>query len=108
MWSAFSPWPTCARACCARPWPRGSRGWPEPWWVTAHGSFQNGVVFEITQGFTYGQLARDKTENCGLEALGTLGLVRMRHDFQTVQIDYHGVETTAHNSGPYGGKKLDV
>jgi myo-inositol 2-dehydrogenase/D-chiro-inositol 1-dehydrogenase len=83
-------------------------GWPEPWWVTAHGSFQNGVVFEITQGFTYGQMAADKIENCGLEAIGTLGVVRMSHDFHDVTIAYHGIGTTERKVGPYGGKKLDV
>jgi predicted dehydrogenase len=82
--------------------------WPAPWWVTSHGSFKNGVAFEIAVGFTYGQLAKDKTENCGLEAIGTLGLVRMTHDFHEVTIAYHGVETTARKVGPYGGKKLDV
>jgi len=83
-------------------------GWPDPWWVTAHGCFKNGVVFEITQGFVYGQMAKDKTENCGLEAIGTLGLARMSHNFHEVAIEYHGVETTTRSVGPYGGKKLDV
>ncbi|HEU5101847.1 MAG TPA: Gfo/Idh/MocA family oxidoreductase [Roseiflexaceae bacterium] len=83
-------------------------GWPDPWWVTAHGCFQNGVAFEITQGFVYGQMAQTKTEHCGLEAIGTLGLVRMAHDFRDVTIDYHGVRATDRQVGPYGGKKLDV
>ena len=26
----------------------------DPWWVQCHGTFQNGVVFDITQGFVYG------------------------------------------------------
>jgi myo-inositol 2-dehydrogenase/D-chiro-inositol 1-dehydrogenase len=83
-------------------------GWPDPWWVTAHGCFQNGVIFEITQGFVYGQMAKDKTENCGIEVIGTLGLVRMAHDFRDVTIDYRGIHTTDRHVGPYGGKKLDV
>jgi myo-inositol 2-dehydrogenase/D-chiro-inositol 1-dehydrogenase len=83
-------------------------GWSDPWWVTAHGRFKNGVVFEIANGFVYGQMARDKTENCGLEVIGTLGVVRMAHDFRDVEIDYRGVETTTRKTGPYGGKKLDV
>ena len=82
--------------------------WPEPWWVTAHGCFANGVAFELTQSFCYGQMAQTKTENCGLEAIGTLGLVRMSHDFHKVRIAYHGVTTTRQQTGPYGGKKLDV
>ncbi len=82
--------------------------WPEPWWVTAHGCFQNGVIFDISVGFVYGQLAQTMTQNCGLEAIGSLGVVRMSHDFRDVTIAYHGVETTAHNVGQYGGKKLDV
>jgi predicted dehydrogenase len=83
-------------------------GWRDPWWVTAHGRFKNGVVFEITNGFVYGQMARDKTENCGLEVIGTCGVVRMAHDFRDVEIDYRGVEISTRNTGPYGGKKLDV
>lgn len=83
-------------------------GWPEPWWVTAHGSFANGVVFEITVGFTYGQLAQTRTQHCGLEAIGTQGVVRMSHDFHEVTIEYHGTETTERVVGPYGDKKLDV
>jgi predicted dehydrogenase len=83
-------------------------GWPEPWWVTAHGSFDNGVVFALSVGFVYGQLSRDKTEHCALEAIGTRGLVRMAHDFHDVTIDYHGVETTSRKIGRYGGKNLDV
>jgi myo-inositol 2-dehydrogenase/D-chiro-inositol 1-dehydrogenase len=82
--------------------------WPKPWWVTAHGQFKNGVVFEIAVGFVYGQLAAQKTEHCGLEAIGTQGLVRMAHNFDEITIDYHGVETSARKIGPYGGKKLDV
>ena len=82
--------------------------WPEPWWVTAHGSFTNGIVFDITVGFIYGQLAQEATQNCGLEAIGTLGLVRMTHDFRDVTIAYHGVTMTARKVGAYGGKKLDV
>jgi myo-inositol 2-dehydrogenase/D-chiro-inositol 1-dehydrogenase len=76
--------------------------------VTAHGQFKNGVVFEIAVGFVYGQLAAQKTEHCGLEAIGTQGLVRMAHNFDEITIDYHGVETSARKIGPYGGKKLDV
>ena len=82
-------------------------GWPEPWWVTAHGSFKNGVVFQISNGFVYGQLAKTKTQHCGLELVGTLGVVRMTHDFHEVTIEYHGVETTTRQAGAYGGKKLD-
>ncbi|HZG66633.1 MAG TPA: Gfo/Idh/MocA family oxidoreductase [Herpetosiphonaceae bacterium] len=82
--------------------------WPEPWWITAHGCFQNGVVFDISVGFVYGQLAQTMTENCGLEVIGSLGVVRMSHDFRDVTIAYHGVGTTARNVGQYGGKKLDV
>lgn len=82
--------------------------WPDPWWVNAHGSFKNGIVFEITQGFVYGQMAVEKTCRCGLEAIGTKGVVRMSHNFGTVTIEYHGVNHTGKNEGPYGGKKLEV
>lgn len=82
--------------------------WKDPWWVNAHGVFKNGIVFDITQGFAYGQLAEAKVYRCGLEAIGTKGVVRMRHDFDTVRIELHGVHRTEVKEGPYGGKKLDV
>ena len=82
--------------------------WKDPWWVNAHGHFENGVVFNITQGFVYGQLAEKKVVRCGLEAIGTKGVVRMQHDFDTVRIEFHGVTHTEIKEGPYGGKKLDV
>jgi myo-inositol 2-dehydrogenase/D-chiro-inositol 1-dehydrogenase len=82
--------------------------WPDPWWVDAHGSFQNGVVFSVTQGFCYGQGAETVPTRSGLEAIGTLGVVRMRHDFREVIVEYHGVSHTETKRGPYGGKKLDV
>ncbi len=82
--------------------------WKDPWWVNAHGHFNNGVVFSITQGFVYGQLAETKVVRCGLDAIGTKGVIRMQHDFSTVRIEYHGVNRTEVKEGPYGGKKLDV
>lgn len=83
-------------------------GWEDPWWVSAHGSFENGVVFDVTQGFVYGQLAKEKVNACGLEAIGSLGVIRMRHDFETVTIEVRGVTESHTKEGPYGGKKLDV
>lgn len=32
----------------------------EPWWIQCHGTFQNGIVFDITQGFVYGQLSKPR------------------------------------------------
>ncbi len=82
--------------------------WDDPWWVNVHGQFENGVTFGITQSFAYGQMAKEKTIHCGLEILGTQGLVRMRHDFKTVTIEYHGVNKSETKQGPYGNKKTDV
>lgn len=82
--------------------------WQDPWWINAHGHFKNGIVFSITQGFVYGQLAETKVTRCGLEVIGTKGVVRMQHDFNTVRIEFHGVNHTEVKEGPYGGKKLDV
>ena len=82
--------------------------WKDPWWVNAHGQFENGVVFTVTQGFTYGQLAETKVVRCGLDVIGTKGVVRMSHDFSTVRIEFHGVHRTEVREGLYGGKKLEV
>ncbi|KAA6328710.1 Inositol 2-dehydrogenase, partial [termite gut metagenome] len=30
----------------------------DPWWLQCHGTFENGVVFDITQGHVYGQLSK--------------------------------------------------
>lgn len=39
-------------------------GYKDPWWVKAHGTFANGAVFDITQGFIYGHLAKRQPHNC--------------------------------------------
>jgi myo-inositol 2-dehydrogenase/D-chiro-inositol 1-dehydrogenase len=83
-------------------------GVPHPWWLNAHGVFSNGVVFDITQGSCYGHLAKDRDQSCGLEAIGTLGVVRYHHDFTTVKMECLGVNQTLRKQGPYGDKKIDV
>jgi predicted dehydrogenase len=83
-------------------------GWKDPWWINAHGTFRNGIVFDITQGFVYGHRAQKKTNRCGLEVIGTKGIVRMRHDMSTVRIEYFGTSCTGAKEGLYGDKKTDV
>lgn len=83
-------------------------GWQEPWWMEVHGSMENGMVFNITNGFTYGQMAETWTVNSSVELQGTLGVVRMHHNFKDVFIDYHGTSKTLSKKGLYGGKKIDV
>jgi myo-inositol 2-dehydrogenase/D-chiro-inositol 1-dehydrogenase len=89
---------------------QGIRMWDhtDPWWVQVHGTFASGCVFDITQGFVYGHLAKDKTHNCYVDAIGTRGICRMRHDFKTATIECHGVNTTMHKTGLFNDKKLDV
>jgi len=89
---------------------QGLRMWnyKDPWWVQAHGTFDNGVVFDITQGFVYGHLAADKTHNCYVDCIGTKGIARMRHDFKTATIEVHGINQTVTHSDPFNDKKLDV
>lgn len=82
--------------------------WRDPWWINAHGSFRNGVVFHITQGFVYGQLAQKKANRCGIEVIGTKGVVRMQHDFAMTRIEFHGTTFTGAKEGLYGDKKTDV
>lgn len=45
----------------------------DPWWLQCHGTFENGVVFDITQGHVYGQLAKDQTHNSYIDIIGTKG-----------------------------------
>lgn len=89
---------------------QGVRMWShkEPWWVQAHGTFQNGVVFDITQGFVYGHLAQTKVHNCYVEAIGTRGVARMTHNFKTATIELHGENETVRKTAAFGDKKLDV
>lgn len=83
-------------------------GYKDPWWVQAHGHFENGVVFDITQGFVYGHLAQEKTHNCYVDCIGTKGIARMRHDFKNATIECHGINHTVRKTGLFNDKKLDV
>ncbi len=89
---------------------QGIRMWghKDPWWVQAHGTFANGVVFDITQGFIYGHLAKDQPHNCYLDAIGTKGVARMHHDFSKATIELHGVRGTFQKTAAFNDKKLDV
>ena len=80
----------------------------DPWWVQCHGTFQNGVVFDITQGFVYGQLSKDQTHNSYVDIIGTKGIARMTHDFKTAVVDLRGVTRTERIEKPFGGKNIDV
>ena len=82
--------------------------WKDPWWLQAHGTMQNGVVFDITQGFVYGQMSKDQTHNSYVELIGTQGFCHMTHDFKTAVIDLHGVNVTERIERPHGGKNIDV
>ena len=89
---------------------QGMRAWgyKDPWWVQAHGTFANGVVFDITQGFIYGHLAKEQPHNCYVDAIGTRGVARMRHDFAEATVELHGVHNTQRKTAPFNDKKLDV
>ena len=66
----------------------------DPWWLQCHGTFENGIVYDITQGFVYGQLALDQTHNSYTELIGSKGFVRMTHDFKTAVVEMHGEHIT--------------
>jgi myo-inositol 2-dehydrogenase/D-chiro-inositol 1-dehydrogenase len=89
---------------------QGLRAWgyKDPWWVQAHGTFANGVVFDITQGFIYGHLAKELPHNCYVDAIGTKGVARMRHDFAEASVELYGVRNTLHKTAAFNDKKLDV
>ena len=67
--------------------------------MQCHGSFKNGVVFDITQGFVYGHLAHTLTHNCYVDAIGTKGIARMRHDFKNATVELHGDARDGHQDG---------
>ncbi len=80
----------------------------DPWWLQCHGTFENGVVFDITQGHVYGQLSKDQTHNSYIDIIGTKGIARMTHDFKTAVVEIHGVNQTIREERPFGGKNIDV
>lgn len=80
----------------------------DPWWLQCHGTFENGVVFDITQGHVYGQLSKDQTHNSYIDIIGTEGIARMTHDFKTAVVEIHGVNQTIREERPFGGKNIDV
>ena len=88
---------------------QGLRMWnyKDPWWLQCHGTFENGVVYDITQGFVYGQLSQQQTHNSYTDIIGTKGIVRMTHDFKTATVDLHGIHRTLRIEKPFGGKNLD-
>ena len=89
---------------------QGLRAWGyrDPWWVQAHGTFANGVVFDITQGFIYGHLSQQQPHNCYVDAIGTQGVARMRHDFNEATVELFGVDRTLTKTAAFNDKKLDV
>lgn len=89
---------------------QGIRMWDykDPWWLQCHGTFENGVVYDITQGFVYGQLSKDQTHNSYVDIIGTKGIARMTHDFKTAVVDLRGVTRTERIERPFGGKNIDV
>ena len=82
--------------------------YPEPWWLQCHGTFENGVIFDITQGHVYGQLSEKQTHNSYIDVIGTKGIARMSHDFKTAVVELHGVNETLRIEKPYGGKNIDT
>lgn len=89
---------------------QGIRMWDykDPWWVQVHGTFANEVVFDITQGFIYGHLAKQQPHNCYVDAIGTKGVARIRHDFSNATVELYGVSETLLKTAPFNDKKLDV
>ncbi|GHT30422.1 dehydrogenase [Bacteroidia bacterium] len=80
----------------------------DPWWLKCHGTFNNGVVFDITQGHVYGHLSQQQTHNSYVDIIGTKGIARMTHDFKTAVVELHGITQTHRIEKPFGGKNIDV
>lgn len=89
---------------------QGVRMWDykDPWFLQCHGTFENGVMFDITQGHVYGQLSEKQTHNSYIDIIGTKGIARMTHDFKTAVVELHGVTQTHRIEKPYGEKNIDV
>lgn len=89
---------------------QGIRMWKykDPWFLQCHGTFENGVVFDITQGHVYGQLSRNQTHNSYIDIIGTEGIARMNHDFKTAVVELHGISHTSRQEKLFGGKNIDA
>lgn len=80
----------------------------DPWWLQAQGTFDNGVVFDITQSHAYGQLSEKQTHNSYIDLIGSRGIARMHHDFKTAVVEIRGEHVTKRLERPYGGKNIDT
>lgn len=87
---------------------QGVKMWGEqhPWWVQSTGHFENGVYFDIVQGFCYGQMAELKPNNCYLEIIGAYGVAKYHHNYDEVSVELYGTDETIIEKGPYLGKSL--
>lgn len=97
--SAYKTW----HAQAIRMW-----NYEEPWWLQVHGTFENGIVFDITQGHVYGHLAKDLTHNGYVDLIGTKGVARMNHNYVTATVELHGTTKTQVIKKPFGDKNLDI
>lgn len=97
--SEFKTW----NAQAVRMW-----NYKDPWWLQCHGTFANGIVFDITQGHVYGQLSQQQTHNSYIDIIGTEGIARMTHDFKTAVVELHGTTRTIREEKPFGGKNIDI
>ena len=73
-----------------------------------HGTFENGIVFELNNSFSYATFADERIAHCGQQFIGSSGVIRLTHDFKTVTLQMHGRTRTVDRTMPYGGKKLDI
>lgn len=89
---------------------QGVRFWSykDPWWLQAQGTFENGVVYDVTQSHAYGQLSKDQTHMSYVDILGTKGICRMTHDFKTAHVELRGVTKTEIIDRAHGGKNMDA
>ncbi len=101
-WLAGSEYKT-VRAQAVRMW-----AYKDPWWLQCQGTFENGVVFDITQSHAYGQLSAKQTHNSYMDIIGSKGIARMSHDFKTAIVEIHGETKTEWIEKPYGGKNIDT
>lgn len=87
---------------------QGLRMWGHaaPWWVTAHGRCANGVVVQVTEGFTWAQGCPERSNRSRLEIQGSIGAIVVSHDFRTATVEVHGRAGTCTTTRAYGGKHL--
>lgn len=92
---------------------RGACIWGEPqegpWYIAAHGCFENNVMFELTNSYAYANGSQARRNCTYTDLIGTHGVVHIEVDvWGDAILDAHGIHETIHRREVYGDKYYNV